>query len=61
MGITENAAYLNGLFDGYELDMTSKESKIIKGLLELVCDMADKIKALEDDNTELHEYVERVN
>ena len=61
MGITENAAYLNGLFDGYELDTTSKECKIIKGLLELVSDMADKIKALEDDNKELHEYIEELD
>ena len=61
MGITENAAYLNGLFDGYELDSTSKECKIIKGLLELVSDMADTIKALEADNKELHEYVEELD
>ena len=32
MGITEKAAYIKGLFDGYELDGT-KESKIICELL----------------------------
>ena len=50
MGITESAAYLKGLFDGYELDKTSKEGKIIAGLIDLVSDMADKINALEADN-----------
>ena len=60
MGITEKAAYIKGLFDGYELEET-KESKIISELLTLVADMADKIRALEDDNRELHEYVEELD
>ena len=29
MGITEKAAYIKGLFDGYEINSTSKEGKII--------------------------------
>ena len=61
MGITENAAYLKGLFDGYELDKSSKEVKIIASLLDLVSDMADKIAALEADNKELHEYVDELD
>ena len=61
MGITEKAAYLKGLFDGYEIDSAKKEGKIIKELLELVSDMADKIDALENDNAELHEYVEELD
>ena len=61
MGITENAAYLKGLFDGYELDNGTKEGKIMSALLNLVSDMADKISALEADNKELHEYVEELD
>ena len=61
MGITENAAYLKGLFDGYELDKSSKEGKIIAGMLDLIADMADKISALEADNKDLHEYVEELD
>ena len=61
MGITENAAYLKGLFDGYELNKDAKETKIIAGLLELVSDMADEIAALEKDNKELHEYVDELD
>ncbi len=61
MGITENAAYLKGLFDGYELDKESKEGKIIAGMLDLIADMADKIAALEADNNELHEYCEELD
>ena len=60
MGITEKAAYLKGLFDGYEIDATAKEGKIISELLTLVADMADEISALKADNRELHEYVEEL-
>ena len=61
MGITEKAAYIKGLFEGYELDATSKEGKIIGEMLTLISDMADKIAALEADNKELHEYVEELD
>ncbi len=61
MGITEKAAYIKGLFDGYELDAASKEGKIIGEMLTLIADMADKIAALEADNKELHEYVEELD
>ena len=61
MGITENAAYLKGLFDGYEIDKNTKEGKIIAEMITLLGDMADKIAALEADNKELHEYVEELD
>ena len=60
MSVSENAAYLKGLFDGYELSDT-KENKIIAKLLDLVADMADEIAALKADNAELHEYVEELD
>ena len=61
MGISENAAYIKGLFEGYELDKNSKEGRIIGELLTLVGDMADKINALQADNKDLHEYVEELD
>ncbi len=61
MGISEKAAYIKGLFEGYELEGASKEGRIISELLTLVADMADKINALEADNKELHEYVEELD
>ena len=61
MGISEKAAYLNGLFDGYEIDKNTKEGKIISEMLTLISDMADKINALESDNKDLHEYVEELD
>ena len=61
MGISENAAYIKGLFDGYEIDKNTKEGKIISEMLTLLVDMADKINALEADNKDLHEYVEELD
>ena len=61
MGISENAAYIKGLFDGYEIDKNTKEGKIISEMLTLLADMADKINALEADNKDLHEYVEELD
>ena len=61
MGISENAAYIKGLFDGYEIDKNSKEGRIISELITLVGDMSDKINALQADNKDLHEYVEELD
>ena len=61
MGITENAAYLKGLFDGYEIDTNTKEGRILSEMITILGDMADKIAALEADNKELHEYVEELD
>ena len=61
MGITENAAYLKGLFEGYEIDVNTKEGKIISKLCDLVSELAEKVSALELDNRELAEYVYEID
>ena len=61
MTINENAAYLKGLFEGYELEGTTKEAKIISKMLDLFCDMTDKISALEAQVNELRDYIEEVD
>ena len=61
MGISENAAYIKGLFDGYEINVNTKEGKLISKMLDQLVDMADKINALEADNRDLHEYVEELD
>lgn len=61
MNINENAAYLQGLFDGSDLDQNSKEVKIIGGMLELISKMADEIIALTAENAELREYIEEID
>ena len=61
MEIIKKAAYIKGLFEGYEIDATAKEGRILSELLALVEDMADEISALKADNRELHKYVEELD
>lgn len=61
MGISENAAYIKGLFEGYEIDAKAGEGKIIGKMIDLLSDMAEKINALEAENKELREYVEELD
>ena len=61
MNINKESAYLKGLLEGYELDSTKKEIKIISKMLELIDEMAEHITALEADNAELREYVEELD
>ena len=61
MDIKENAAYLKGLFEGYELDENSKEAKIIGKMLELMGKMAERISDLEEECVELRDYVEEID
>jgi len=61
MNISENAAYLKGLFDGYEIDKSSKEGKIIGGMLDLIAKMAERINELSEECSELRDYAEELD
>ncbi len=47
MQLSEKAAYVKGLIDGLELDPADKQTKIFKLIADLLADMADEIKELE--------------
>ncbi len=61
MAMLEKATYLKGLFDGVELDASTKEGKIIAALVNLVEDMADKIDSLQAQIDEVHDYCEELD
>ena len=61
MNINENAAYLKGLYDGFDLNRESKEVKLMGEMLELISKMASRISDLEADNAELREYIEEID
>ncbi len=61
MNINKESAYLKGLLEGYELDSSKKEVKLIAKMLELIDEMADHITALEADNAEMREYIEELD
>jgi len=57
MELNSKASYIKGLFDGYELNESSKECKIIEKLIDLVVDLSKKVEELEADHQELSGYV----
>ena len=61
MNISKESAYLKGLLEGYELDSSKKEVKLLTKMLELIDEMADHITALEADNAEMKEYIEELD
>ena len=61
MNINEKAAYLKGLYEGFGLEGSSKEAKMIAEMLDLVSKMADEITALTNENAELREYIEEID
>ena len=61
MNVNEKAAYLHGLFDGYDLDRDSKEVKLIGEILDMLSVMAQEISDLKAENAELREYIEEID
>ena len=61
MDIKENAAYLKGLFDGYDIDKNTKEAKLMGQMLDLMMKMSERIDELEGLYDDLHEYVEELD
>ena len=43
MDIKENAAYLKGLFDGYDIDKNTKEAKLMGQMLDLMMKMSERM------------------
>ena len=61
MKITEKAAYIKGLIEGMELDLTTPTGKLFGEISELLTEMADEIKKLSENARELREYVEELD
>lgn len=61
MTITEKSAYLKGLAEGMKLDTEKAEGKILAGLLDLVADIATTVETIDEDYTELCDYVDELD
>ncbi len=55
--IINRLAYLEGLAEGYEIDAEKKEGRILLELMDIVSEMAEELKARQD---ELEEYVDLI-
>ncbi len=59
--LTEQAAYLKGLYDGGDFDESTKEGKLLGALIDLVGEMAEEIDAFEADFDEVVELVDEID
>ena len=57
----EEVAYLKGLAEGLEISKETKEGKIIHKIVEVLESFADAIVELEEEQTDLVEYVESID
>jgi len=57
----ETAAYIKGLIDGANLDVTTPEGKVIAALADLCGKMADEIEILRDELDTANEYIEELD
>lgn len=61
MNITEKAAYIKGLAEGFSVAKEGNEGKVIAEMLDLLSEMAEKLSFLEGENKELRDYIEEVD
>ncbi len=57
----EEVAYLKGLAEGLEISKETKEGKIIHKIVETLESFADAIVELEEEQTDLAEYIESID
>ena len=61
MDICEKIAYIKGLAEGLQLDDTTKEGKILLGIIELLEDMTTEICDIEDACDDMSEQLDAVD
>lgn len=59
--LTEKAAYINGLLEGSDLDLTTKEGKVLKAVVELMRDLTDEIDNMFDDIENLNLEMDEID
>ncbi len=61
MTITEKVAYLKGLIEGMEIDVDTKEGKILKAIMDVLSDVALSVEDLEMTVEEMGEQVDTID
>ena len=60
MTISEKAAYLKGLMDGLELDTEKAEGKMIAAMVELMGDMAKRLRDVEETTIAISDELDEI-
>lgn len=58
MSLSEKAAYIKGLADGLKLDETKDENKVIKELINIICNMSNAIDDMQLFTSDVMDTVE---
>lgn len=61
MEIKEKVAHLKGLMEGMEYDTTTKEGKLIAGIIDILDDMAESFAEVTDDIETLYDYADELD
>lgn len=61
MDLKAQVSYLKGLAEGLKIDEQQKEGKIIIKIIDLLDNLVDELKELQDDHDELCEYTEAID
>ena len=59
--LIEKVAYLQGLCDGLEIDDSTKEGKMIIGILDVLNEMAMVIEDINDEQFEMQELIDEID
>ena len=60
MTISEKAAYLKGLMDGLNLDTEKAEGKMIAGIVDLLGDIAKRVKDIEETTIAISDELDEI-
>ena len=61
MQLSERAAYVKRLIEGLELDPGDKQAKVFKNIAELLCEMTDEIRELEQCYDDVCDQVDGIS
>lgn len=59
--ISKKVGYLRGLMEGMEFDINSANGKLIKGIVELLGDLSDRVEIIDELLDDLNDYVESID
>lgn|SRR3712207_1710478 len=59
--IKSKVSYINGLVDGLDIDLQSKEGRIIKELINVLADVAEEIEEIKDAQNDIQDYMDNID
>ncbi|WP_367925784.1 CD1247 N-terminal domain-containing protein [uncultured Ruthenibacterium sp.] len=61
MELKEKVAFIKGLMEGMEFDVTTKEGKVLNAIVELLDQMADSVEQIDEDVDQLYDEVDAIS